>query len=222
VTSLLSVERSRVSEKTECRSDRTSTAEKSRRRVTLCAMEAPGSDRKLAERAHHGDVAAVDVLVDRLRCVGAIVTTMNSRLPRPLPQCDVVDVTQNALGAIWTKLSKYSGDSPIEAWAFGFCRVELRNAVRNRSRRFQVEPLLDTAADEPADRYEELDQIERALASIDSRRAEVIRLKHLDGLKFEEIASRECMSENTAKTLYYRGVQELQAILRRDTARGAT
>ena len=183
-------------------------------------MEAPGSDRKLAERARNGDTKAVDALVERLRCVGAIVATMNSRLPRPLPECDVGEVAQNALGAIWSKLPSYSGDAPIEAWAFGFCRVELMNAVRFRVRHMHVEPLLDVAATARPDRVEELVRVERALATIDRRRADVIRLKHLDGLKFEEIAARESMPENTAKTLYYRGVQDVQAILRVETARG--
>lgn len=182
-------------------------------------MEAPTSDRSLAERARARDSEAIDVLVERLRCVVPIMTMMNARLPRPLPPEELEEAAQNALGSIWLKLQRYTGDTRIEAWAFGFCRVELLNAVRQRTRRTRLKDLPELPAPALAAPPEEYERVARALDSIDRRRADVIRLRHFDDLKFDEIARRAAVPMNTAKTLYYRGVQDVQAFLRNDPAR---
>ncbi|MBK6941668.1 MAG: sigma-70 family RNA polymerase sigma factor [Planctomycetes bacterium] len=144
---------------------------------------------------------------------------INARLPRPLPPEELDEAAQNALGSIWLKLPRYTGDTRLEAWAFGFCRVELMNAVRQRTRSTRMLALPEIPAPTRESLPDEYDRVERALASIDRRRADVIRLKHFSDLKFDEIARRESVPTNTAKTLYYRGVQDIQALLRTTPAR---
>ncbi|MBL8767622.1 MAG: hypothetical protein JNL94_09675 [Planctomycetes bacterium] len=182
-------------------------------------MEAPTADRSLAERAHAGDPTAIDELVDRLQCVVPIITMMNARLPRPLPPHELAEASQNALGSIWLKLKCFTGGTRLEAWVFGFCRVELLSAVRQRTRRAQLAELPELPAPSCPTPPEEYDRVSWALESIDRRRANVIRLKHFDDLKFDEIARRTELPMNTAKTLYYRGVQDVQALLRTRQAR---
>jgi DNA-directed RNA polymerase specialized sigma24 family protein len=177
-------------------------------------MEASLTDRNLAERARAGDRTAIDTLVERLRCIVPIITMMNARLPRPLPADDVDEAAQNALSSMWLKLPTYTGDTRLEAWAFGFCRVELLGALRARTRRARLTELPELQAPGGGTPPENYERVRRALDSIDRRRADVIRLRHLDDLKFEEIAVRASMPLNTAKTLYYRGVQDVQALLR--------
>lgn len=182
-------------------------------------MEAPKSDRSLAERARACDSTAIDTLVERLRCIVPLMAMMNARLPRPLPPDELEVAAQDALGSIWLKLQTYTGDAPIEAWAFGFCRVQLLSAVRQRTRRVRMQPLPELLAPASQSPPEAYDRVAAALEGIDRRRADVIRLRHFDDLEFDEIARRAAVPKNTAKTLYYRGVQDVQALLRTMQAR---
>lgn len=177
------------------------------------------SDLELARLANAGDRDATDAMIERLRCVRPIVAALNARLPRPLATDDVREVVQDALVAIWTKLGTYSGQAGLSAWAYGFCRLELLHAMRRRSRAARSSPLEGDPVDAPAEEpVQDVETVLRALDRIDGRRATVIRMKHFEGLTFQQIGSRLAMPENTAKTLYYRGLEDVLKRFGRSTS----
>lgn len=92
----------------------------------------------------------------------------------------------------------------------------MHNGVRRRRRRWrQTREAVDadqlaggTGAD--LDLHEEIRQ---AMERLPPAEAEVIRLKHFEGLTFDEIGTRLDTSPNTAKTRYYRGLGTLETLL---------
>lgn len=49
-----------------------------------------------------------------------------------------------------------------------------------------------------------------AVDALDRPEAEVIELKHFEGLSFTEVAARLSISSNSVKTRYYRGLRRLE------------
>jgi RNA polymerase sigma-70 factor (ECF subfamily) len=147
-----------------------------------------------------------------------VVTHKNALLGAPLGAGDLEDVVQDALVAIWRKLGEYRGDGTLEAWIYRFSLLELLARLRDR-RRF---PRLvdDVGAEAGADsaaallaREESRERLYRLLERVERPQGEVLRMKHLEGLEFEEIAARLGLPRNTVKTRYYRGLRRLRALI---------
>lgn len=176
------------------------------------------ADLTLARRAREGDPIAAERVAERLTCVRHIVATLHARMGRPLGTHDLEEVVQDVQGALWTKLDRYDGQRSLEAWAWGFCGLELVKYLERRRRRERLEYGVN------ADRYggpasprdpaaADYDWIHRALQRLDPRAGAVVRLKSFDGLTFEQIGQRLAMPVNTAKTHYYRALVRLRRSL---------
>lgn len=165
-------------------------------------------------RALAGESAAIDALVDRLRCVPRMLADRNRRMGSPLDEGDLLDVAQETAAAVWRKLPDYAGRAALETWVYRFAYLELMLRLRRRRRRpgsledVQAEP--QAAAEPAAFEYEEL---HRCLDELPDDEAEIVRLKHYDDLTFEEVGALRSISPNTAKTRYYRGILKLRARL---------
>jgi RNA polymerase sigma-70 factor (ECF subfamily) len=174
------------------------------------------TDRQLVERASSRDARALDLLVTRLRCVPRMLANFNHRCGDAIPSGDLADVVQDVLVALWRRLHTFTGDAAFETWVYGYCYHEFMNAVRKRARRGEMRPVEESSKfleGEPSGL--EYEGLYRGLASLDRSERRVIRLKHFDELTFEEIGKRLAMSPNTAKAMYYRGMQRLGERLRR-------
>lgn len=181
-------------------------------------------DLALVSRVMAGDVDARCEFDQRAECVPRIAAWLNRRLSRPLADDEVEDVAQNALLVLWRKLPEYEGRARIETWAFTVVRFELLNAAR-RQQRSRVSTVPDVAEiDRPVeDRAELYDGDDRArlgsaLAKLDEPKRVVVELKHVEGLTFPEIGARLGISQNTARTRYYRGLRALKASLGQEPA----
>ncbi|MBK8974822.1 MAG: sigma-70 family RNA polymerase sigma factor [Planctomycetes bacterium] len=176
------------------------------------------ADRALVAAALRGELPAIEELAYRLRCVPRIVSAWNVRLGRPLDAHDLEDLAQDVTVVVLRKLGDYAGRAPFEAWVCRICRLELLNGVRRKLRRRVA---IDVATDElPAVAGPESDAaiadaelLHGALERVGGVEAEMIRIKHFEGLTFEEIGARLGLSANTAKTRYYRGMVRLESIL---------
>lgn len=182
---------------------------------------APGEDRRLADlelvRATlAGDPRARAAFAERMEVVPRLLAIANARMGRPLSTHDLSDLAQDTLIRIWRKLATYEGRATLAVWAHRFCYLELMNALRARSRRSQVSRSLETLVPSPPPSQAsplEYEQVELALEQLGPPRADVIRLKHYEGLTFAEIGERLSMPTGTAKTLYYRGLRWLRGKL---------
>lgn len=170
------------------------------------------SDLELARAARAGSHEARRVFVERMQCVPRMLSTLNSRMGQPLGSHDLEDVVQDALIAIWKGLPSYSGLSSLEAWVFRCCHHEFLARLRRRGRSPPAGDMFDLADHPGPSRF---DEVHVALGHLDERGRRVVVLKHFDELTFEEIGARLDVTSNTAKTWYYRALQELERWLTR-------
>ncbi len=176
----------------------------------------PHPDWFLVQAALRGDPEAIEQLANRLRCVPRILRGSNARMGRPLDEHDLADLSQDVTVIILEKLDQYAGRAPFEAWVYRICRLELMNGIRRKGRgRASGEIDFEQIPDAPDHQAEATDAevVHGLLARLGGVEAEVLRLKHFDGLTFEEIGSRLGISPNTAKTRYYRGMVRIQSWL---------
>ncbi len=177
-------------------------------------------DIRLVEQARRGEEGAVDRLIDRLHCIPAILKRKNRRLPYPLDPHELQDLAQEVFAKVWGKLDTFAGQGCIEAWVYRFCHHVMLNAQARHTRRNALEtvkaaPHDDLLEEEPDPSHERVSLGERialleAVDALDRPEAEVIELKHFEGLSFTEIAERLSISSNSAKTRYYRGLRRLE------------
>lgn len=174
-------------------------------------------DRDLVQRALRKEQAAVEDLIDELARVPCIVRAKNRRLGRPLQPEEEVEVAQEALAAIWSKLSGFQGRSKLSTWLFGFAATQVLKAIQAKRRRRMVDAgddLEDHAAPVPTEEPR-LDpaELHEALDRLDSQNAEVVRLRHFEDLSFEAVAERMDLNVNTVKARYYRSLSRLEQAL---------
>lgn len=180
------------------------------------AESAAVQDLLLARRARRGDREAREALGARLDCVRDHLGAAHARLGRPLGEHDLADVAAEVLAALWSRLDRFDGRSPLEAWARGFCGVQLVKFLERRRRRQQLEYGIDPDRCGRLEReHDDSRALSDALARLDERTLAVVRLKVLEERTFDEIGAELAISPNTAKSLYYRALARLRSSLQR-------
>ncbi len=191
-----------------------------RRRGSPRCMLRQGADREadleLVRGVLRRNAASVEAFVERMRCIPLMLAARNARLGYPLKAEEVQDLAQETLVAIWRRLPAYEGLARLESWIYPFCSFLLLNELRSRRRhprsnelRGAVEPAGDVAL-ASGDEYL---QLHEALDRIEPEEGAVVRLKHFEGITFEEISARLGISSNTAKSRYYRALRRLKSML---------
>jgi len=173
------------------------------------------ADLELVRRALEADARAEDELVARLGCVRRFASLVNRRCGRALAADELEDSVQETLFAVWRKLGTYEGRASLETWVYRFTYLELVGRVRRKLR--GPARLEEVDVEVPGDpsalaRSIEYERLYRSLDTLGPPSADVIRLKHLEALTFEEISERLGISTNTAKTRYYRGMKLLRQL----------
>lgn len=163
----------------------------------------------------------VVVFEQRIRCVPRIMAALNARRGRPFRPEEVDDLAQDTMVIAVRKLPEYEPLAPLEGWLHRLCVYEFFNALRRRDRDRRVVSATDEVESRTAEDTDTAahDEVHLALEQLGGLEAEIIRLKHFEGLTFVEIAARTEASENTVKTRYYRGIDRLEALLVRINSR---
>jgi RNA polymerase sigma-70 factor, ECF subfamily len=176
------------------------------------------ADLELVARARTGDPGAIADLTERLACVPAMLRDRHRRLGNPLTAEELAEVEQETLAALWDKLARFEGRASIETWAFRFVSFELHKGLdrRRRQRRFvsdgdseillRAQPEAAEPAIDPVTLHEELERV-------GPPGSDVIRMRHFEGLSFDEIAKSCGEPVNTVKARYYRGLERLRTLL---------
>jgi RNA polymerase sigma-70 factor (ECF subfamily) len=186
-------------------------------------------DLRLARGACAGEEAAWSELVDEL---GPRIYAIALHFVHDRTRAE--DLTQDVFMKLHQNLHKYNGKVPLAGWTL---RVA-RNLCIDHYRRHRIETastlsspeILEQVAarDNPARHAQQrqlLAQADEALAAMDPQVALIIRLRDLEGLTYEEIATLTGLRLGTVKSKLHRGRKELFATLRvkwrRDEASGA-
>jgi len=154
-----------------------------------------------------------------MRMVGRVLAARNARLGRPLGEKDLEDLAQDVLVIVWRKLSQYAGQAPLDAWVYRICVYELLNAMRRSGKKIRMVPFDESTPEPvapPEDPAEER-SLDTFLKHLAPREAEVIRLRHVEGLNLREVGEVLGISASSAKTHYYRGLDKLRDLVRQRT-----
>lgn len=163
--------------------------------------------------------------IERLQCVPRILSARNRMLGGPLDRDELADLAQEVAVSTLRKLDQYEGRASLETWLYGVASWELMNRARRRWRsrvklgeevpesdasRASMDPARLVVEDETAQLREGLFAHVEALPADE---AEVVRLKHEQGLSFAQIGDRLGTSPHTLKSRYYRALSRLRSAL---------
>jgi RNA polymerase sigma factor (sigma-70 family) len=172
------------------------------------------AERAFVDAVLSDDDMAKQELARRLGFVPKVVAMRNARMGRPLTEEELGDVQQDICHVVLRRLRDYQPIAPLESWVYRICCLTVQDAVRKKARSRRRSVALDDqpSADSEASlqRIADVAEIERALAGLGALESRVLRLKYLEGLTFVDLAARLEISPNTAKTLHYRGLEQLR------------
>ena len=159
----------------------------------------------------------MDRFGDRLRCIPRFLAAIDRRAGRRLAPEVLEDLAQDCAVRVLERLPDYLALAPFEAWVHRICFLSYMNAVRTARRNAARSTALDEqqlAAD--GDRLAMLlrqEAVEQGLERLGGIEAEVVRIRHFEGLDFDAIGARLGEKPATVKTRYYRGFRKLRGLL---------
>lgn len=176
------------------------------------------ADHELVQRVLAGDGRALEEFLERARCIPRILHFKNHRLSHPLPASDMADLAQETFARIWARLDRYLGTGSLEAWMYRFCCNVLVRALEHASSG-RAQALGEVASEEATTHHHHGsgtwagERIERTIGALPEAYEAVVRLKLLSEMTFQELAGRLGIPVNTAKTRYYRGMEQVRRAL---------
>jgi RNA polymerase sigma-70 factor (ECF subfamily) len=125
---------------------------------------------------------------------------------------DALDAVQDALIDAFQALNRFDLSRKFYPWFYVILRNRCYKLAGARAKR-ETESLEDTQILEPSTSVprEELLLLERALLELDAEDREIITLKHLDGLSYEELAVRLQIPEGTVMSRLFHARKRLHA-----------
>jgi len=146
-----------------------------------------------------------------------MVRARDRKFGNTLTPHEVEEVVQETVLALWARLARYDGRSPLEAWAYGFVvRKHYKACERNRRDQHEdvvLDDLQSTREDLNIEEWES-NALHRAVQALDPPDPEIIHRRHFDGNGFEGIAAELDLPLSTVKTRYYRALNKLRERLR--------
>lgn len=185
-------------------------------------------DKSLVERCRKGEDEAWRELVDRF---GQRVYSVAYHFT--LKREDAEELSQEIFLKIFENLERYDGGFPLIAWIVSLsrnlCIDRYRRRKREKSFRFvsddAVLPLLKSDDDPSAEalRKERTKMLFSALSEIPDELAEILVLRDLDGLAYDEIGKALALPDGTVKSRLFRARAEVARRIReRHESRGGT
>ena len=182
-------------------------------------MSGNTDDKTLVDRCRQGEDDAWRELVDRF---GQKIYSVAYHFT--LKREDAEELSQEIFLKIFENLQRYNGSYPLIAWIVSLsrnlCIDRYRRSRREKSFRFlqddAVAPML-LSTEDPAARAlqnERAKMLFAALAEIPEELAEILVLRDLDGLSYEEIGQALELPDGTVKSRLFRARSEIASKIR--------
>ncbi len=171
-------------------------------------------ERRLVERAMHGDEEAFDLLVGR---IGDRLYSVARRILRDTTLAQ--DATQQALLDTWRNLPKLRDPDRFEAWAYRLlvnaCHAEARREGRQRGN-LRLLPHDEPTVPDPASHIANHDQLDRAFGQLSVEHRSVVVLVHYLGLTPTEAADAMGTPAGTARSRLHYALEQMRTALQAD------
>lgn len=175
-------------------------------------------DAELLASARAGDPDAFATLVGRYEV--RIVRLVRGMVP----ESDTEDVTQEAFLKAFRKIGDFDGRSSFYTWLY---RIAANTAMdwrkKERHRRHaplpegpegeDAVPSLEAGPETAVTRRELAARIDAAIASLPEKYREILLLREIEGLSYEEISKELGMSKGTVESRLFRARERLREVL---------
>ena len=174
----------------------------------------PGEDwEALMRAALRGDEAAYRRF---LQAVAPVLRGIIAARGGGLDPAGREDILQEALLAIHLKRHTWREDAPLRPWLYALTRHKIVDAFRARGRRVHlpVEDFSEVLA-APAERDPtEAADMDKLIARLEPRAADIVRAIGLQGATFAEAAGRFSMTEGAVRVALHRALRRLSELRR--------
>ena len=181
---------------------------------------------QIVRRVLEGDVNAFeDLVTEHEKGVYAIAQRMTGNAE------DAADMTQETFIKAYNSLSSFRGDSKFSVWLYRIATNVCLDFLRSRSRKPTVSPSVEDddgeetqmdIADESQSPEQLLergltrDAVRRGLKSLSPEYRQILLLREIQGLSYEEIAEALVLEVGTVKSRIFRARKRLCAFLLED------
>lgn len=181
------------------------------------------NEKELVNRAASGDKEAFRQLFETY-----YTKVYNAAFQVVRNSADAEEIVQESFVKAYLALPGFKGDSSFYTWLYRIVRNMSIDVKRKLSRRFQAapgeidferqsdQPELGTRPAKPDEAFETkegLTQIQRALSNISGEHKEILTLREIEGLSYEEIAEITGLNSGTVMSRLFYARKALQAAL---------
>lgn len=180
-------------------------------------------DEKTIQSVLEGDVNAFEVLVTKYE-----KTVYNLALRMTGNAEDAADMTQETFLKAYRSLKSFRGDSRFSVWLYRICSNVCLDFLRSKSRKSassltvendegeEVELEIPDGSQNPEEKLLSSltrEAIQRGLDSLPAEQREILLLREISGLSYEEISRTLGLELSTVKTRIFRARKRLCAFL---------
>jgi RNA polymerase sigma-70 factor, ECF subfamily len=171
-------------------------------------------ERRLVERAMHGDEEAFDLMVGR---IGDSLYSVARRILRDTTLAQ--DATQQALLDAWRNLPRLRDPDRFEAWVYRLlvnaCHAEARRE-RRQSGNLRLLPQDEASTSDTGSNIANQEQLDHAFRQLSVEHRTVVVLVHYMGLTHAEAAESMGTPVGTARSRLHYALQSLRAAIESD------
>lgn len=183
------------------------------------------TEQELVARAKAGDQDAFEqLMLDNQNRIYALALRLTGNRE------DALDLAQEAFLNAWRALPAFQGDSSFSTWLYRLASNACIDHLRRQRRQAVVEPLFQEDGEdvrpEPADprgdphqaaeRSERLRALDRGLRALPPHHRQILVLRELSGLSYQEIGNTLNLDLGTVKSRIARARLALKKILLQD------
>jgi RNA polymerase sigma factor (sigma-70 family) len=163
---------------------------------------------ELLRAANRGDERAYR---EFLRSVAPIVRGVARARAGGLGPDVCEDIVQETLLAIHRKRHTWREDLPVRPWLYAIVRFKVIDAFRGRGRRVElpIEDFAEVLPAAPTTVPTERGDVERAVAQLEGRSAQVVRAIGLEGASVAETSAALGMTDTAVRVALHRGLRKL-------------
>ena len=134
---------------------------------------------------------------------------------RRLGPADAEDLVQETLAAIHSRRGTYNASLPFTAWVYGIARYKIIDVYRRNKRRptVSIDDVHELFANDEAEAANAKRDIEKLLAMLPEKQANLLRKVKLEGLSVEQVAARMGMSQSAVKVGVHRALKVLRGTM---------